>query len=211
MLDKQLWDDIQKMFEESEASIECIPGNQTVGTNQVNELMVNYNSVLATIVYTTAGITVNKCIRILGQGNDEIPSICEINEIRDGYPERIKGFLIVATDIFGGMYAMNVTELNGKMGMMHYFAPDTLEWEPLDMKYAQFLSWAVDGNTEEFYESMKWSDWEKYADETRFDQGILIYPFLWSKEIKIESATKKIVPFQELINVNMDYRKKFFD
>ena len=35
-------------------------------------------------------------------------SICEINDIINGVPTKIKGFLIVATYIFCGIYAMNV-------------------------------------------------------------------------------------------------------
>lgn len=210
-MDKQLWNELLNMINSSKFEIRQIEGEQAVGDKIVKELSLNENTTLATIIYGTAGLTINKCIRILGQGNAELQSICEINDIIDGVPTKIKGFLIVATDIFGGIYAMNVEEIDGSIGQIFYFAPDTLEWDPLDMKYSQFLYWAVNGNTDEFYETMKWSDWEKYADLTNFNQGILIYPFLWSKEIVIETASKKIVPFVELINVNMDYRRKFFD
>lgn len=210
-MDKQLWNELLNMINSSKSEIRQIEGEQAVGDKIVKELSLNENTTLATIIYGTAGLTINKCIRILGQGNTELQSICEINDIIDGVPTKIKGFLIVATDIFGGIYAMNVEEIDGSIGQIFYFAPDTLEWDPLDMKYSQFLYWAVNGNTDEFYETMKWSDWEKYADLTNFNQGILIYPFLWSKEIVIETASKKIVPFVELINVNMDYRRKFFD
>ena len=70
---------------------------------------------------------------------------------------------------------------------------------------------SLNGDTDKFYDTMKWNGWEQYADMTKFDQGILIYPFLWSKEVKIETASKNIVPFVELINVNMEYRRKFFE
>lgn len=211
MMDKKLWKELNNMLENSKSNIKHIGGDPSIGFSAVEELKLNENTTLATIILYVAGLTINKCLRILGQGNDELQGICQVNEVKNGTPTKIKGFLIVATDIFGGIYAMNIDEIDGKVGQIFYFAPDTLEWESLEMKYSQFLYWAVNGNTEEFYSSMKWSDWEKYADETGFDQGILIYPFLWSKEIEIESATKKIVPFVELINVNMDFRRKFFE
>ncbi len=210
MQDKELWMEIQHAFSMSKAEINQIDGDIDIGAKVVKDLSLNEKTTFATIIYNTAGITINKTIRLLGQGNNEVVSILNVNAIENGVPTTIKGRLIVATDIFGGMYAMNVVEIDGAIGEIFYFAPDTLNWEPLKMKYSQFLMWTVNGNTNEFYSSMKWSDWEKYADSTGFNQGILIYPFLWSKEINIETATKKIVPFAELINVNMDYRRKFF-
>lgn len=210
-MDNQLLNELLNMINNSESDIRYIEGDHMVGETIVKELVLNDKTTLATIIYHFAGMTINKCIRILGQGNDDIQSIIQINDVKNGKPTRLKNFLIVATDIFGGLYAMNIEKIDGSIGQIFYFAPDSLEWEPLDMKYSQFLFWAVNGNTDEFYSSMKWSNWESYADITGFDQGILIYPFLWSKEIEIESAKKKIVPFIELINVNMDYRRKFFE
>lgn len=210
-MDKQLWGELIEMFENSPSQIKRIDGDISVGSKIVKELNINDRTTLATMILCASGITVNKCIRILAQGNDDLPSISKVNRVCEGKPSKISGFLIVATDIFGGLFAMNVEETNGEVGNIFYFAPDTLEWKSLDMKYSQFLYWTVNGNTVEFYETMKWSDWEKYADEAGFDQGILIYPFLSSKEIEIESASKKIVPLEELININMKYRNKIFE
>lgn len=211
MQDKELWNEILQVFSTSKSNIIQVPGENAIGENTVKMLGLNEKTALATIIYNVAGITIDNCIRILGQGNSEIVSIAEINKIENGIPTKIKGLLIVATDIFGGMYAMNTEEIDGVLGEIFYFGPDTLEWEVLNMKYSQFLYWTVNGNTEEFYESMKWNDWEKYAETTNFNQGILIYPFLWSQEIKLETASKKIVPFEELVNVNMECRGKFFN
>lgn len=211
MHDKELWNEIVQMFNVSKSNIIQVPGEKAIGEDVVKLLGLNEKTTLATIIYNVAGIVIGNCIRILGQGSSELVSIAEINRIEDGIPTKIKGLLIVATDIFGGMYAMNTEEIDGVVGEIFYFGPDTLEWENLNMKYSQFLYWTVNGNTKEFYESMKWSDWETCAKETSFNQGILIYPFLWSQEIKIETASKKIVPFEELINVNMEYRGKFFN
>lgn len=210
MLNIELWNEILQMFDSSNSKIELVDGKDIVGKPIVNELKLNEATTLATLICNVSGVTVDNTIRILGQGNQHLDSIYKINAIKNGVPTKIRDMLIVGTDVFGGIFAMNVTEVNGTIGNIFYFAPDTLEWESLDMKYSKFLYWTVHGNTDEFYSSMKWHGWEKIAESTGFNEGILIYPFLWSKEINIETASKNIVPFEELISINMEYRNKFF-
>ena len=65
------------------------------------------------------------------------------------------------------------------------------------------------GNIDEFYSSMRWTNWRESAKNVEFDKSILIYPFLWSEEVNIETASKSIVPFDELFATNMEYREKF--
>ena len=55
---------------------------------------------------------------------------------------------------------------------------------------------------------MRWKNWRDLAINVEIDQGILIYPFLGSDEIIIQNATKKIVPFYELVSINMEYISK---
>ncbi|WP_211344408.1 DUF2625 family protein [Paenibacillus lentus] len=37
---------------------------------------------------------------------------------------------------------MNGGAFEGRLGEIFYLAPDTLEWESLDMQYSDFLNWA---------------------------------------------------------------------
>ena len=94
------------------------------------------------------------------------------------------------------------------IGKVWYLAPDTLEWESLSFEYSEFIAWLAQGNINEFYQSMRWENWRDLATNVEIDQGILIYPFLWSDEIIIQNATKKIVPFYELVSINMEYISK---
>ena len=83
-----------------------------------------------------------------------------------------------------------------------------MEWESLSFEYSEFIAWLAQGNINEFYQSMRWENWRDLATNVEIDQGILIYPLLWSDEIVIQNATKKIVPFYELISINMEYISK---
>ena len=210
MINKELWNEIIEMFNNSTSKIKLVSAEENIGESIVSQLGLNKATTLSTIICNVSGITVDNIIRIIGQGNQKMIGVDKINAIVNGKPSKIRDMLIIGTDIFGGIYAMNMTEINGVIGNIFYFAPDTLAWESMDMKYSQFLYWTVHGNVNEFYSSMKWNGWEQIAVSTGFNEGILVYPFLWSKEINIETASKKIVPFEELININMEYRNKFF-
>lgn len=210
MLNNELWNEILQVFNNSKTKIELVDGEENIGEAIINELNLNQDTTLATIICNVAGITINNTIRIMGQGNQNLNSICKINAVKNGVPTKITNMLIVGNDIFGGIYAMNISKINGEVGNIFYFAPDTLDWESMDIKYSQFLYWTICGNTDDYYNSMKWNGWDKMAQSIGFNDGILIYPFLWSKEINIETASKNIVPFEELIGINMEYRSRFF-
>ena len=59
---------------------------------------------------------------------------------------------------------------------IHYFAPDTLQWEDLEINYEEFLNWIIEDDITDFYE-----------------------PFLWPKECDLNKAFKKIVPYKDLL------------
>ena len=66
-----------------------------------------------------------------------------------------------------------------------------MEWESLSFEYSEFIAWLAQGNINDFYQSIRWKNWRDLAINVEIDQGILIYPFLWSDEIIIQNATKK--------------------
>ena len=135
---------------------------------------------------TDGGFVIDGVLRVFSEGRKDI---CEEN------------MTAVATDIFGGVFAV-------KDKSVMYFAPDTLEWEDMELELPQFLSWAASGDTDGFYSPWLTQEVRKMAENIGFDEGILIYPFLWAKECDIETASKKTVPFTELYGLNMDFKKK---
>lgn len=116
---------------------------------------------------------------------------------------------IVAYDVVGGMFAINHGRFEEEKGKIWYFSPDSLEWEPLSMKFSEFVAWLTTDGVAEFYSTMRWQSWTQDVKTLTLKQGVLIYPFLWAQELDIETATKKNVPWEELFYVNLDYVKKF--
>lgn len=76
------------------------------------------------------------------------------------------------------------------------------------LKHSEFIAWLAQGNLVDFYSTMRWSNWQKDAESVSFDEGILIYPYLWTKECNIETASKRVVPFIEIVSMNEEFAGK---
>ncbi len=206
----ELWSEIEGMFRTSKTSVNISKGVEPSATEICGALKISSKSALGAIVMNTSGVTFDDWIRLYGCDTAERNGISKINLMsKDGNLNRISQMLIVATDVVGGMFAINAGKFGEGVGHVWYFAPDTLDWEDLGLKYPEFLAWLSKGNVEEFYQSMKWEGWRDCSKNAGFNEGILVYPFLWSEESDVESASKSIVPFEELFNLNVEHRRKF--
>lgn len=212
MQEQGLWNKVSGIFNNSSKQVHIYEGTEAVGKEEIENMCIDINSVLGVIVLYTAGICVDNWIRVIGQNCNEHNGISQYNseQINKDYTS-MKGMLIVAQDIVGGIFAINTSKFSESREKVWYFAPDTLEWECLDMDYAGFISWIAKGNTDEFYNSMRWETWKKDCENINFDKAYLIYPFLWANECDLSTATKKVVPFMELMGINMEYAKKLFN
>lgn len=209
-LNNELWEEIYEMLEKSNNKIVVNMSDKGKGKNTLDRLQVTSNSALGSIAYNTTGIIVDNWVRILGADSEKNRGLLSYNEMNElGIANKIEKMLIIADDVVGGVFALNAGRFSEGVGDVWYFAPDTLEWESLEFKYAEFLAWAVNGDIHEFYSDMRWKEWEKDAKNVQFDEAILIYPFLWSNEVQLETAEKKVVPVDELLNINKEYSKKF--
>ncbi len=206
----KLWLEIKEMFKTSKINITILDDTKSENTKICKLLKISSASALGAIILNTSGIIFDDWIRLYGNDTYDRKGIAKINLLSEkGIPEKIKRMLIVASDIVGGVFAINSGKFNEGMGHVWYFAPDTLDWEDLGLGYSEFVAWLAKGNIDEFYHSMRWNNWREYSKNIEFDKGVLLYPFLWSKEMDIESASKSIVPFEELFGINLAYRKKF--
>lgn len=90
------------------------------------------DSVLECVITNCNGICIDNWIRILGQGNKKQHGVAYYNNLSDD--ECLSGMFIVANDVVGGIYAINISKFETEKDMVWYFAPDTLEWESLEIK-----------------------------------------------------------------------------
>ena len=204
------WESIQEILSKSNREVLYNSTNMVNTKVILDKLQISGNSFLGAIIQNTSGVLIDNWIRLLGSDSKNNRGIVSYNLINeDGIAEKIDKMLIVADDIVGGVFALNAGRFSEGIGDVWYFAPDTLEWESLEMKYSEFIAWIAQGEIDEFYSTMRWSLWKEDSKSVNFNEAILIYPFLWSNEIQIEKADKKIVPVEELFDINQEYSKKF--
>lgn len=107
---------------------------------------------------------------------------------------------LIGLDAFGGLFALCDSQQT-----VHYFAPDTLAWEDLELPYSHFLEWAQSDRLALFYEAFWFSGAEPMAEQVKAGLAISSYPPLWSAEYGPETASRGLVPLQELLSLNADW------
>ncbi len=201
---KANWIDIKKLIKNSsnDVKVELLSEQNT---DLIESINVSEDSVLGQVLSHISGVIINGYLRIYG-----FTGSLDINKWND----KIKAYypgnkLIIAHDVFGGVFAINNGDFDDNIRNIWYFAPDTLQWENLEINYADFISWVLSDKVLDFYESFLWSDAALLLKNIGIDEGISVYPCLWSQELNIESASKKRVSFDEILGMNKEYQKKF--
>lgn len=199
------WQSINKILSESPNKI-LIEFNSDEN-NIIDSLNINEFSILGNVIKHISIININFYLRLLG-GNNNKSNILSFNEeIQSIYPGNK---LVIANDIWGGLFAISNGDFVGEFRNIWYFAPDELQWINLNINYSQFISWICSDKINVFYKSFMWNNMNSVIENIDENQAVLIYPFLWSKECKIENADKSIINLIELIKLNAKYQEKFF-
>ncbi|MDQ0196282.1 DUF2625 domain-containing protein [Paenibacillus wynnii] len=192
-------------------NVEILAVNQLEAKDVLYKLQVSTKSLLGAVAYYTGGILFeNGWLRLLGSGSSLLPrNLTSWNGMdSDGKSSRLPSSLLIADDAVGGFFALNGGAFDGNVGDVFYFAPDTLEWESLDMQYSDFLNWACVGDVKKFYETFRWNGWKEEIQKMDGDKGILIYPYLWAEGDPVSNRARSIVPIEELWNLNKINKEK---
>ena len=201
---KNIWTEIESIIKQSNKKMQIFEGDYKTGEKECNRLHIPLDSVLSSIVLHSNGIIVDNWIRIYGQDSSLNNGVFFYNREKD-YLNRMPGMFIVASDVLGGLFAININKFSEKRNKIWYFAPDTLEWECIDMMYNEFVAWSFQGNIDEFYSTMRWENWKDDVKNITLNSAILIYPFLWASECDLETASKSVVSLDEIIELNFEY------
>lgn len=165
---------------------------------------VTTRSTLGAVVYETGGILIDHgWLRVLGSGHPKL------NRTLSGWNRRrSQGFLLVADDAVGGFFVINGGALGPDVKHMYYFAPDTLDWEPMKIGYSDFLQWSMTERLDDFYDWIRWPTWQKDVSELSGDHGFVFFPLLFTAEGKGGCGKRSDVPMEELWDFAMDLRRQ---
>lgn len=139
----------------------------------------------------SGGIIIDNWIRIYGCGE---LNVAEKNMLYN--QKKVVGILI-GEDVLGGLFGL-------KNNVVYYFAPDTNEWECLELYYTQFLYWLINNSEDinKFYESFRWRTWKEDCQTIKLSEGYSFYPLL-QMDMDIEQRNRKVISIDELIRFNL--------
>jgi hypothetical protein len=186
--------EILEEFEESPNDIKFLKCNKKITDS------IERPQELKFILEHFSYVTVNGYLKILGNDSENGFSYC--NELFSKCYN--SNYCLIAYDILGGLFAINIEKLNS----IEYFAPDTLEWEDLEIDYKEFLYWITTNQLDTFYQELIVLDLLTLDLSLEKNEVVLTYPFIWSMEYTPSGAVRKIVPFKELLEMNADFYKQ---
>lgn len=172
---------IQEWIDNSPWKITIIPRVDDKD-NAETLLGISEYSTLGTIVNHVGGISAaNSVIRHFGGTNGFDLSIKTVNHLSCNLPRAFKGVLVVADDIYGGLFGINESLPLALPGTMIYLPPDTYDWESLEIGHSAFVNWTMSGDVPLFYKSYKNVPVEANVP---FDKVLDYQPPLWARDVK---------------------------
>lgn len=203
------WPLVQEWMKEAKNQIEVLPKDSLRADSTLTQLQVTTRSPMGAITYETGGILINHgWIRIIGSGSAKLPRTITSWNFGKSFTERGQqpSFLLIADDVLGGFYAINNGGISKEgIGKVFYFAPDALDWEPMEINYTDFIHFCFSGNIDEYYQNLYWNNWQAEVEKLNGDQGIHCLPPLWTKEGKdLNVVSRRAVPIQELWGLYFD-------
>jgi hypothetical protein len=206
------WDLVKTWIKEASNKVEVLPKDISKAESELVKSQVSTKSPLGAVIYETGGILVDGgWIRILGSGSSKLKrGLMDWNKGKSYLKEVDQpSFLLIADDPIGGFYAINYGAL-GKAGYgkVFFFAPNTLQWESLDIGYSEFLMFCFSGDLKQFYKDLRWTDWKKDIATITPDQGFQCTPDIWSKAATdVNKLKRSAIPIQQLWNIFFDDKK----
>lgn len=190
------WSDVGQWVSSSK-NVRILPRNETQTAETLLYLQVTTRSTLGAVAWETGGILIDSgWVRLLGSGSVALPG--SLRSWNDGEKLHIPDALIVAYDAIGGFFALDGGAFSAPNGNVHYFSPDTLQWEDLKMTYSGFVHWLCIEPLAQFYSAFRWPGWETDVAALPGDQGFSIYPPLWAAGGPIAERSRRSVPVIEL-------------
>lgn len=192
------WMTLQQDLKGATNRYDVLPSDPELAAAALLKLQVTTFSSSGAVIYETGGILIDDGgLRILGSGHPKLPrSLASWTQsLTTG---QAFNALLIADDVSGGFFALNGGEFGKNTSDVYYFAPDTLEWESLDTNYSGFLRWALTGDLERFYESVRWKEWRDDTSLMSSDAMYSFYPFLWTEhQLAPEQRLRAVVSVSE--------------
>ncbi|WP_041540676.1 DUF2625 domain-containing protein [Catenulispora acidiphila] len=219
-VDDPAWPELQALFAACPMPLTVFAPDSGESTRGLRQLQVTARSMLGGLTLNTGGLLVDDgWVRVFGAGSGRdgnLPSLAQVN----GFPEtfdpawQAAAGLVVAHDVLGGVFALNGMDpaaagRPGQPGQMIYFAPDTLQWEALEIGHSAWVAWLLSERLEGFYSALRWDGWREEAAAAGPAEGISVFPFLWSKQAEdVATTSRRTVPMSGVLGIAADFAQQ---
>jgi hypothetical protein len=201
LIDKQApaIEQLRKRVYQAEVSCELLPPSAEREAVLV-DVQVTTHSTLGALAYDTGGLLIDDgWLRLLGSGHPLLT-----RTLSGWNSGRAQGYYLVGDDAAGGFFALNGGALGPELRSVYYWAPDSLEWECLDLGFTDFVDTFLTNCIATFYEGLRWSAWRDDIRNLSGDRCFAFYPFLWTKEGSPEDSHRATVPMSEAFDMKVD-------
>lgn len=177
---------------------EALPADPELAAACLAALQITSRSWLGAVVANSGGLVVDRgWLRVLGGGHDGLPDVVTGSEPG-------AGGLVIAFDVLGGQFTW-VSAQPGAAPTVHYFGPEDLAWQDLELGYGDWLEAMLAGALTRFYAGLRWPGWETEVAGVALDHGISTLPPPWTTEGKdLSAVSRKPVRLAELVAVHQD-------
>jgi hypothetical protein len=191
------WPLVQKWIDSAKNKVEVLPVDSARAKEALYNTQISTYSTLGAVIYNTGGIMVdNGWIRILGSAS---------GRLNRSIPEWNKGKTITV----GGFFAINYGAFGSDLKNVYYLAPNSLNWEPLNVGYGEFMLFCFDSDLDVFYKGLRWASWSQFIGNLDGSKSYSFRPYLWSEQgTDIDKATRKLVTTEELFKFNIEKQKE---
>lgn len=192
------WEEIHGLLESSSNAPVVLKASREVGERTLYLLQISTKSYLGAVALEAGAILWDHgWVVMLGAGHPDVcGSLAAWNGLEESPLQPMEGLLVVAYDASGGFFALDTGKFGG-LGLIHYWAPDSLEWEDTELRYSDFINWLAEGDLEQFYATFRWQDWRRDMAQLAAGQVFAYYPPLWTREGGGEASSKAPVSVQE--------------
>jgi hypothetical protein len=206
------WSVVQRFLHSARNHAQVLPCLRSDGEATLVAIQVTRRAPLGGVALESGGILVDHgWVRLLGAGGERMKGgLRAWNGLQPSAPfPGLPGAFVVALDVLGGVFALDGGRFGSGSPNVHYFAPDSLEWENTGKGYTDFIAFLCAGDLDKFYDPYRWAGWEREMASLDGDSGILVYPPLFTKEGKdVAGQHRKAVPMQELVAFHFDMRRQ---
>ncbi|MBM2618659.1 DUF2625 family protein [Actinoplanes sp. LDG1-06] len=192
------WGEVAERIAAAPYPVEVLPVEAERAAACLAGLEITTGSWLGAVIVESGGLLVDHgWLRVLGGGHGGLPNVVSASDLAAGR-------VTVALDVMGGQFVW----MRGRTGTaptVHYFGPEDLTWDDLELGYGDWLDAMLSGGATGFYEPLRWPGWEAEVAEAGLDQGIHTLPPPWTAEGKdLSAVSRRAIGLRELVDLHED-------